>query len=122
MTAKNNDVLYNAAVLGIIAGATVGSSPVSGASYATLVANAEAVALQIDTAIATDATITGAAGVPAIPTTAALQGNQLAKSGLMFQLCASVWAGKNVQGVVPAVEITALVAYYTAAIAAIQVT
>jgi hypothetical protein len=121
--AVHNDLLYNAALSGILMAATAGATPVGG-SYATLVSAAEAVALQIDTAIANDATISQAGGTPILGanTTAAQAASQFGKTNMMTNLCFAVFQGKNVQGASPAVDITNIVALYTAGIAGLATT
>lgn len=124
MTAKNNDVLYNAAVQGILAASTDGSTPIGGTSYTALVTAAEAVAGQIDTAIANDNTISTSVGVPIAGSvaTGAQSGNQLAKAAALGQICYAVFRGSQVVGSISAANVTGIVGLYTAAIAAIQVT
>jgi hypothetical protein len=95
MTTRNNNLLYNAAVGGTLAGATAGVKPISAVagSYATLAANVAAVAQEVDSQIANDSTISGANGVTLAPSTAAIASAQAAKTALLAGICEGVFQG-----------------------------
>jgi hypothetical protein len=91
--AKNNNLLYTAAVNGAVAGGVGGSFPITTTvgAYTKLVAAATAYAEEIDSQIANDATISAVGGVALPPTTAAIQQAQLQKSQLIEDLSRAVF-------------------------------
>lgn len=120
----NNPILYNAALAGIIAASGDGINPVGGTVAAsvdaTIVTAAMPIAQAVDQLILGDATIT-AGGATLVPSTAAITGAQLAKSGLMRQCCAAAFRGQETltTGLTNVSTIAAgIVAKYNAGIAA----
>jgi hypothetical protein len=90
--AQNNDLLYNAALAGFIAGQQLGRpAPVAAAASA---AASNAFALAVDTAIPADPTIS-VAGVPIAPTTGAIQALQLGKSNALQSICAGLFSDRS---------------------------
>lgn len=84
----NNNILFNAAVNGYIAGSLAGQniSNSTALSYDTIAAQAQAFATQLDSQIPNDATISTGPGAAVPPTTAAITEDGYAKSGLIQML------------------------------------
>ena len=92
----NNELLYNAAIAGFIAGNMAGRSPDSevAADYTNLVDAAEAFATQVDSDIAEDATISQAGGNALAPATAAIQQAQIGKTTMMTAIVQAITSGR----------------------------
>jgi hypothetical protein len=92
----NNELLFNAAVCGFVAGNMAGRSPSSETSgdYTNLVDAAEAFAAEVDANIAEDATISQAGGNALAPTTAAIQQAQVGKTCMMTSICMAITSGR----------------------------
>jgi len=92
----NNNLLYNAAVVGFVEGALQGRVSVDDtpADYGALFVAAQSYALSLDTLIANDVTISGALGVTLPPSTAAIAANQTAKVNLVLGLSAAIFDGR----------------------------
>lgn len=92
----NNELLYNAAIAGFIAGNMAGRSPDSEVSgdYTNLVDAAEAFATQLDSDIAEDATISQAGGNALAPTTAAIAQAQAGKTQLLASIVQAITSGR----------------------------
>lgn len=120
--AQHNDLLYNATAQAVVAAATDGTDPLSSASFTTLVANAETIAAQIDTAIANDATISNGGGtaIAGSLATSAQTAAQFAKTQALGQIVFACLRGKTVIGALDASTVAGIVALYTASIASIQ--
>lgn len=95
--ANNNNLLYNAALAGFIAGAYGGTYPTSitTGQIAPTLAAAQAWAKEVDSLIANDSTISGATGATLLPTTAAITAAQAGKVGLVQSLSYAFSAGRN---------------------------
>jgi hypothetical protein len=119
---SNNALLRNAAAQAVMTAAMAGADPVSVPSG--LITQAEAIGLQIDTAIANDNTISQGSGAPILGSaaTAAQICNQQAKTQLIAQAVYSVLVGKTAVASLDAATVTAIVAWYTASVASINVT
>ncbi len=121
----NNDILFNAAMTGFVAGAQMARNinDPTAAHYVNLVAQGVQFATEVDSLIANDGTISGGAGVTLPPTTAAIQDAQLSKTQLMVAICMSVRAGQFQAPATPvvasgfAVSAAAVVGLYTEVVA-----
>jgi hypothetical protein len=127
--ARNNDLLYNAALTACFAALTAGSSPVGGPSGGYDQTGPVAVATAIDAAIAFDSTITTSSSNPAAlaPSTSAIATNQMAKAQALHSIVFAVYMGKTVlPGGGPSSVLAALATnietLYAAAITGIQTT
>jgi hypothetical protein len=121
--AKNNNVLYNAALAGAVAGMNQAwiSNPLA-SSYAVSVAASAAFATEVDAQIPNDAQISAAGGAALPPTTDSIQTFQLAKTGILKDICQAVWAGRTDADPVAVDYLTiavAIAALYTEAVAQI---
>lgn len=92
----NNELLYNAAVIGFVAGTQQGRNPTSQTSgdYTNLVDAAEAFATRVDSKITEDATISQAGGNALAPATAAIAQAQNGKTQLMQGICVALTSGR----------------------------
>jgi hypothetical protein len=92
----NNNLLFNAGVIGFVNGALEGrvSTDDNQNDYAAIYSAAESYGSSIDSLISFDATISGAGGVTLPPTTAAITANQAAKVNLVTSLSAAIFAGR----------------------------
>ena len=127
----HNDILYNACFAGYFAG-SIGTGLGSGsgpASFTDIDNNAQAVAQNVDTAIANDNTISSGGGQPIAGSaaTAAQTGNQLAKTQAMIKIAFSSALGRTPVGSAAAAALAAevgpiIVAAYNAYIAQIILT
>lgn len=99
--ANNNNLLFNAAMSGAVAGMQSGRSPTSttASDYATTINAAKQFAVEVDSLIANDGAISGGAGVTLPPTTAAITSAQNAKVPLLATICKGLWEGKTAQSV-----------------------
>lgn len=95
--AFNNNVLFNAAVIGFMEGSLEArnASEDVAADYAPLYAAAVSYATSLDGLIALDATLSGTGGVTLPPTTASITANQNAKIGLVRELSRAQFAGQQ---------------------------
>jgi len=90
----NNQLIYNAAFNGCMAGAVAGAqiADQTATDYAALQLVANAFAQEVDSQIATDPQLaTGAAGTTVPPATAAETSAQQAKAGIVFAVCFGFW-------------------------------
>lgn len=115
----NNNLLFNAALNGYLAGSLAGRSGTD-PTVATIVTAAAAFATRVDSKIALDGTISGGGGVSLPPTTAAITDAQASKTQCMQAICAGLMGGRyNTDAVAAdydAIAIT-IAAQYTAALA-----
>lgn len=117
-------VIWNAVFQGLLAGAVVNAVPAP-APTAAQIASAQAIASAVDTTLGIDATLASAAGVTALPTTAAIANALATKPALMFGIClAAGFQRVNVDPVAAdsAAVQASIVAQYNAAIAANAIT
>lgn len=127
MTVRNNDVLFNAAQVGFVAGSYQGTFPVGLTAGETAPNNAAALvfATAVDTAIANDATISQGSGAPIAAPTGAEIAEAQAKSSLVQGLAQAFFASRTGTDVNPADyagAVAALVVVYTAIVAQLQFT
>jgi len=127
MTVRNNDVLFNAAQVGFVAGGYTFTFPVglTSAEAAPNVAAAEVFATALDAAIANDATISQGSGAPIAAPTGAQIAESQAKSALVQALSQAVFASRTGVDLVPgdyAGIVASLVVVYTAVVANFQFT
>lgn len=96
----NNDIYYNAALVGALAGALGGRafSSATAADYATQVNAAEAFALELDSLIAEDALVTTGAGDASqlAITTSTIASNEQFRAGMLQELSRSQFDGRNI--------------------------
>jgi len=116
--AINNDIYYNAALLGALAGSLDGrafTNPLA-TSYAPEVNAAEAFALELDSLIAEDALVTTGAGDASqlAITTSLIASNEQWRAGLIQALARSQFSGRDIRDVVPADYLTAATAVFAA--------
>lgn len=95
----NNQLIYNAAFNGAMAGMMAGRpiTDATTADYAAYGNVATAWATEVDSLIVTDAQL-AAAGATVPPTTAAETAAQQAKAGFIHQLSHSYWQGRDITG------------------------
>ena len=120
--ANNNNLLFNAALNGALAGMNATRSPTSGTAgdYAVTVNAAKQFAVEVDSLIANDGLISGGGGVTLAASTAAITDAVCSKGGLLLAICTGLWIGKTAQSVTAtdyAVIAAAAVAMYTQCIA-----
>ena len=131
MTTRNNDLLYNSALAGSLAG-QVGSSlgsgqaPTVAADYAEQLETATAYAAAVDAAIAFDSTLSTSSSNPAPiqATNGTLVGNQMAKCQLLESLSRLAWQNRNNPGAstAPTAIVSAVAAAYAEGITGIFTT
>src|ERR1700690_2901878 len=101
--AGNNQLLFNAALNGMMAGVHAGqpnpgnpSAPLTAASYAAIATASAAFAKELDSLIATDPQLaTGANGTSVPPATAAETSGQSAKVGIVYGLSEAYWRDRR---------------------------
>lgn len=95
--AFNNNLLFNAAFNGFMAGINDGSElqDTTAADYSNQSLAGVAFGTAVDTAIGHDTGISGSGGVTLPPTTAAITANQYAKVNLVFGLSRAVSSGRK---------------------------
>lgn len=123
--AINNDILYNAALVGFMSGLLGGRDVRTLSAGAITSINSQAVtfATAVDALIAEDATITTGGGDASqlLPTTSDIASATLAKANLLTELCKAAVEGRNAPAAAaqPSTVPAAIVAAYTAFIASL---
>lgn len=92
----NNNLLFNAAYAGFIAGSQAGRNPSSqtATDYLNLTQSAEAFATRVDSKIANNALISDGPGAALPPTTAAITEDQAAFTALLQGICTALTSGR----------------------------
>ena len=96
---NNNNLIFNAALAGFMAGAFGGTYPIglTSGQAAVPLAAALAWAKELDSLIATDTTISGGSGVTLLPTSAAITSAQAAKTEAIQSISYAFSAGRSAQ-------------------------
>jgi hypothetical protein len=92
----NNNIYFNAALAGCIAGAQSGRQPTdtsgTAPAYVAIADAAEAFATSLDGLIAESALVSAVGGAQLDATTATIQANQMLRAALLRELCAAFWS------------------------------
>jgi hypothetical protein len=92
---QNNNILYNAALGGVVAGMNrAWLTNATATNYSQTVLASKAIANEVDSLIATDTQISATGGGALPPTTDSIITYQLAKSNMLSQICNEVMSGR----------------------------